>query len=299
MLLTSIPQGPRRTLSSSIQKEALVNVLARSILTADQRASLCDHLQEGFFEEVHTYEILKHLEAVGTDLTALGRRKQQDGRECLNYVSDGEWQSIGELEDPFDVIGSLISIAIMRCNLVNPSEPTKKMFASAALVATQKDQIAIPNARKAAAHKHAVSKWREMTRRVEEPGVEYCRKFPNSYKELKDTHPRLYKNILDSVKEGDKIVRFPLSKQGLMMLDQSYQCRGNSSPSTQLQTLDAQPGAMNMQQVMQCFMQMQMAMQERRGQEDGDDIPMRYSNKRRGLRELEDVLNDGGRSVVA
>ncbi len=294
-----MPQGPKRALSSSIQKEAVVNVLSRSILTADQRASLCDHLQEGFFEDNHTYEILKHLEAVGSDLTGQGRRKQQDGRECLNYITDGEWQSIGELEDPFDVIDSLISLAIMRCNLVNPSEPTKKMFASASIVATQKDLTAIPNARKLAVHKHAVSKWMEMTRRLEEPkGVEYCRKFPNSYKELKDTHPRLYQNVVDSVKEGDNIVRFPFAKQGLMVLDQSYKCRGNSSrPSTELQTFDAQPGGgMNMQQVMQCFMQMAGAMQERRGQEDGDEIPLQYNGKRKRLRELQDVMNDQGRS---
>ena len=146
--------------TSQLQAAACEDILAKGFKELDtaQKADLAELAHKAGFQDAHLQLILQRLVK---SKAGAGRRESQDFTSFLHYGSASDWDSIesGTEEEIDDALCQIL----IRLNCVNPCEQTKKVLASAALVAFYKKAV-IPEAVKAAKFVSIKSKF-DKTRR--------------------------------------------------------------------------------------------------------------------------------------
>jgi hypothetical protein len=127
--------------ASALQANALVAILKRqqiqASLSKEQKASLSEMLIAVPWAPNHLAWCLTALQGKdgGND-----RRQQQNFMRFVNYMSEFEWEALLKSGKDFRiVINILLEVLVGRLLCINPTEPTKKLVASIALLAQGSD----------------------------------------------------------------------------------------------------------------------------------------------------------------
>ena len=272
VLLEQAAQGPSRISISTLQTMALVDLLQTTSahLSSEQKAVIGEQVVGAGFEEPDQAIIL---EALTHGCLSKGRRKQQDGMAFLQYLSADEWKQMGQLK-VMEVANLLINVAMCRLCIVNPSEPTKKLIASAALVLTTDNEKIDCITLEA---KDAMKKWvgkrcKALADKLTSQPVEYCLVLPFSPADLQLSHPKLYRRAAIN----GCFVPSQIDEQVLAQVDNTYQCRNTLTAGRPTALV---PSTMGMTPTDMMMMMM---------------THMSNMNRPRGDQELELQMNPGG-----
>ena len=284
VVLSQVENQPsRRAAMSTLQTNALVEMLAqqacRDSLNSFHKASIGQQVLAAGFPRDDETKILDALSSSSVTNFKI-RRKPQDGRAFLNYISAAEWQKMPGMQK-MELANLLMSICIDRLGLVNMSEPTKKLMASVILVlTTETETIDLINIEDKVAMKAWIVK--NVKKKTEQmkvmPSCEYCILLPHDPEELLPNHPKLYAQA----KINGCFVAAQIDQAVLAKLDNSYQCRNTLAAGrvqSQSQALCAMPSQANPIQAMMAMMmqQMQQVASVHRGrQRDDIDIDLQF-----------------------
>ena len=286
-LLLEKSTGTARRSLSTIQCNAVLEMMDKSEaqFSSEDRANLSDILMSAGFEADHLERLLCRLSS-GEDVR---RRKQQDHCAFLNYFSENEWAAMQDKDmQCTEIINKMVQVLMDRLDCINPSEPTKKLVASAALlISTPADKVEFISLETKAAMKQYCTKKFQSKKKARGIAVtQYCLKLPDDPAELLAEMPLLHKKALP---EGG-FCRCKLDSTKLHSLDSSFQCRNTTASAGSTLAVASQPAAdMNgmMQSMMQQMMQFVMAQSQHR--QSGADIDLQFmgdSNARGAKRSL-------------
>ena len=256
--------------TSQLQAAACEEILAKGFKELDtaQKADLAELAHKAGFQDAHLQLILQRLvksKAGG------GRRESQDFTAFLHYGSANDWDSIesGTEEEIDDALCQIL----IRLNCVNPCEQTKKVLASAALVAFYKKAV-IPEAVKSAKFvsiKNKFDKTRRFLKKQEtKTGVHahYLLRLPKNPSQLLALSPELHARADLSGFASPR-----LDKNAMSLVSAAFSCRGHEKrvgvATTAVDAKDASSKADMMQAIlMMQTMFLQGGMQGRQDSED-------------------------------
>jgi hypothetical protein len=267
MLMSQQEAGPSRNATSTLQCSALCDIILRdgSCYSPEQKAAIGEQVLGASFNPPHEQRILEML-LEGSDGK---RRKSQNATAFLNYLSVHEWDKLtASTMCSTDVGQFLLDVIMHRLGVVNPSEPTKKLVASASLIlstpADSSEELtsADKNAMRTWVDKARLRMRNHINKALATPSVEYCRELPSDPEDLKIAYPLLYAQA----KIDGCWTKSRLNERSLMKVEASYQCRNTDKavrndrqvalvPSGSMGTPFATP---QMQMMMQMMAQVKM-----------------------------------------
>ena len=257
--------------TSQLQATACEEILAKGFKELDtaQKADLAELAHKAGFQDAHLQPILQRLLK---SKAGASRRESQDFTTFLHYGTASDWDSIesGTEEEIDDALCQILT----RLNCVNPCEQTKKVLASAALVAFYKKAV-IPEAVKSAKFVSIRSKYdktrRFLKKQETRPGVtpaHYLVRLPKNPSELLALSPELHARAYLSGFASPR-----LDKTAMSLVSAAFSCRGHEKrvgvATTAADAQDASSEAAMMQaMLMMQTMILQGGMQGRQDSED-------------------------------
>ena len=256
--------------TSQLQATACEEILAKGCKELDtaQKADLAELAHKAGFQDAHLQLILQRLVK---SKAGAGRRESQDFTSFLHYGSANDWDSIESGTE--EEIDDRLCQILIRLNCVNPCEQTKKVLASAALVAFYKKAV-IPEAVKSAKFvsiKNKFDKTRRFLKKQEtKTGVHahYLLRLPKNPSQLLALSPELHARAYLSGFASPR-----LDKNAMSLVSAAFSCRGHEKrvgvATTAADAKDASSKADMMQAIlMMQTMFLQGGMQGRQDSED-------------------------------
>lgn len=292
--------APQRDSMSRIQCSALVELLTHKAIASmqtDERLAIASAVTEARFASGDADQILACVSSYTPLAKAKAgeRRKQQNGCAFLEYLNGPEWTRLLKKPAPSVMVALQVFFNVLwnRMRVVNPSEPTCKLMASAAIVtATESEDLEFVDETCKVNLKVAARKlFTKASRNCRIYDTEYCHTYPADPSLLESTHPRLFAHIKASV--GGAFTDNQLDEASLCSVDNSFQCRGSGGMAITkhkaMQSMDMQ-GMMAMMKMCMMSTGRHNRHRQRDNESDDDDVlpglTLTGKSKRKSLGDL-------------
>ena len=246
-------RGETLLAASRLQSHALIDLLRGKEIDSQRRAVLSDQIFNVNFVEEHRNAILATL----AGRPKMKRRDSQDAMHAFEYFAAAEWQRLDAFKNNQAAIeGLVLDVVVLRMQVINPTEPTVKLLASAILCLIYgQDACDISLLEKIEMKNTVAKRIKARVRKVGHHVVEYCEEYPALPDKLAATHPALYERL----KVDGGFTPSRLSQSLLQRVEASYNCRGSlaqqqgkcvalpETPSVQMQMMQM----MSMMQMLQ------------------------------------------------
>ena len=256
--------------TSQLQAAACEEILAKGFKELDtaQKADLAELAHKAGFQDAHLQLILQRLVK---SKAGAGRRESQDFTSFLHYGSANDWDSIESRTE--EEIDDRLCQILVRLNCVNPCEQTKKVLASAALVAFYKKAV-IPEAVKSAKFVSIKSKFDKTRRFIKKQetktGVHthYLLRLPKNPSELLALSPELHARAYLSGFASPR-----LDKTAMSLVSAAFSCRGHEKRVGVATTAADAKDASSKADMMQAMLMMQTMILQggMQGRQDSED----------------------------
>ena len=186
-------RGETLLAASRLQSDALIDLLRGKEIDSQRRAVLSDQIFNVNFVEEHRNAILATL----AGRPKMKRRDSQDAMHAFEYFAAAEWQRLDAFKNNQAAIeGLVLDVVVLRMQVINPTEPTVKLLASAILCLIYgQDACDISLLEKIEMKSTVAKRIKARVRKVGHHVVEYCEEYPALPDKLAATHPALYERL--------------------------------------------------------------------------------------------------------
>jgi len=223
LVLKDAVGSPTHTAVSALQRDALVDLLGKSDLSSEGRASLGEQVVQLQWAQQDVSAILNAITALGGRSVGVKRRRSaQAYQSILNYLTSEDWEILLERNASDVKLQILLSTAVslgLRC----PSEPCLKLFASVWMCLDKEDSELrrLQCGQKHTAKEHVKREFKRLIYKVADP-VEHLETLPESVVHCLRDHRALYLSHFQPPKEP---VACKVDVQLIRAFDQTYSCR--------------------------------------------------------------------------